>query len=113
LLLGGVIHYSEELTLQARVGWSGDVFAISPLSVTASTSNTSTPGSRVAVCVLAEATLGPIPATLTTATRGEVGGVGIGPVATRARAITCETVRSACQEKSVLSKSKSSACVRR
>ena len=103
LLLGGVIEHTEELALETGVGWSRDVFSISPLSVTAATSSTSAStsasGSGVAVCVLVEASLGGIPATWASAARGEVGSVGISPVATRAGAVTCETVGSACQYK--------------
>ena len=105
LLLGRVINYTEELALEAGVRRAGNVFAISPLSVTASTSSAAASGGRVAVGVLVEAALRGIPAALTAATGSEVGGVCVGPVATRARAIGRETIRSACQKKSAWNKS--------
>lgn len=98
LLLSGIIHYTEELALEARVGRAGNVFTISPLSVTASTSSTGACGRGVAIGVLIEATLGPIPAAWTTTTGSEVGGIRVGPVATRTRAIASVTVRSVHQK---------------
>jgi hypothetical protein len=97
LLFGGVIQDAEELTLKTWVGRAGDVFALSPLSVTAATGSSSTSRSWVAVSVLVEAALRTVPATWASATRSEVGGVGVSPVATRAWAIACETVGSVCQ----------------
>lgn len=92
LLLGRVIQDAEELTLKTRIGRAGDVFAISPLSVTASTGSSGSSRSRVAVCVLVETALRGVPASWASATRSEVGGIGISPVAARAWAVACETV---------------------
>jgi len=38
LLLGWVVSYAEELSLQTWVGWSSNVLPISPLSVTSTAS---------------------------------------------------------------------------
>jgi hypothetical protein len=97
LLLGRIIHDTKELTLHTWIGWSRDVFSISPLSITTTASNSGATSSWVAVRILVEAALGgSVPTTATrrgSATTGsEVRSVG--PVATRARVVTWEAVRS-------------------
>lgn len=99
LLLGRIIHDTKELTLHTWIGWSRDVLSISPLSITTTASNSGATSSWVAVRILVEAALGgSVPTTATrrgSATTGsEVRSVG--PVATRARVVTWEAVRSIC-----------------
>jgi hypothetical protein len=83
LLLGGVIQNTEEFALDTRVGRSGDVFAISPLSVAATSSRGRATG-RVAIGVLVEGRSGAVPVSSATTrrARSEVGSVG--PVSSRA-----------------------------
>jgi hypothetical protein len=98
LLLGGIIQNTEELALHTGVGGSGDVLAVSPLSITATASRAAAAGatgSGVSVGVLVEAAAlgGAIPTWATTGgatTRGEVGSSGIRPVATGRRAVNWE-----------------------
>ena len=98
LLLGWVVSYAEELSLQTWVGWSSNVLPVSPLSVTSTTSRRrrrSTARAWVAICVSIEGRVlsNSIPAWAccgsgTVAARSEVGSAG--PVSTTTGAsVTC------------------------
>jgi hypothetical protein len=50
LLLGGVVGDTEELALNAGVGWAWDVLAVLPLTITRATSASTTATARLAVC---------------------------------------------------------------
>jgi hypothetical protein len=108
VLLGGVIlTETEELTLQARVGRTGDVLAIAPLAIARATSSSAAAAAvatttTVRACVTwISVSIGiewpeffhGVPAGITVgrAARTEVGGIGISPVT--ATSIPRESVR--------------------
>lgn len=102
LLRSIVVTNTEKLTLNAGIGWAGNVFSITVLSLAAPSwrrRRVSTTSSRIAVCVLVEGRRSDIPAGSTSSSSRRTvcgGGEGLsaGPVATRSRTVSGEAVGS-------------------
>lgn len=98
LLFGWVVCNTEELALHTWVGWTRDVFAITPLSISRATSRCvwGTTGSWVAISILIEGRCDVVPPPTgrrAVAAGLEVGSIRVGPtVGTRStiKAITVE-----------------------
>jgi hypothetical protein len=109
LLLGWIVCNTEKFALNTWVGWAWDVFAITPLPISRTTSRcvwgsaSTTTGSRVAISVLVEGRSNVIPSSSSrrsVTARLEIGSVGVGPSVSTRTSVETVAVEEICQYKS-------------